>query len=203
MTWKPDYITSALLKSELHMDAGDTADDAQIARWVTAASRAVDDWTHRQFGKLDAPATWTYEAVWDRHECAWFAIIDDITSTTGLSMQWRGSSTALAADDYTLLPRDAVDKGMAYEQIKITGGASGSSLRPLELEVTATFGWQAVPAAIAQATMLQALRLEARRSSPFGVAGSPSEGSEIRLSEKIDVDARSSARPYRREWWTA
>lgn len=201
MAWKPDYITSSDLKSELGIDAGDTSLDAQVARWVTAASRAVDDWTHRQFGKLDEPDTWTYEAEWDRHELAWYAIVDDITDTTGLVVQWDGDATAVDAGDYVLLPRNAVAKGMAYERVKITGRYGSGRIR--ELTVTAAFGWQAVPASIKEATMLQAARLEARKASPFGVAGSPSEGSEIRLSDRIDVDARSSAKPYRRDWWAA
>jgi hypothetical protein len=211
VAWKPDYITSAELKSELHMDVGDVADDAQIARWVTSASRTVDDWAHRQFGQEAAPVARTYEAEYDRHQAAWIVDVDDIGTLTGLSIAVDGQAALLGAE-YTLLPRNALLDGMVYEQIKIGGGTStwgtvapwaSTSSAARVVEVTARFGWPAVPVPIKQATLMQALRLEARRSSPFGIAGSPQQGSELRLLEKLDVDAAMVAKAYRRDWWAS
>ena len=49
--WQPDYITVAEAKDALRI--GDDADDAQLAMWISAASRAIDTHTNRQFGQLD------------------------------------------------------------------------------------------------------------------------------------------------------
>jgi hypothetical protein len=57
---------------------------------------------------------------------------------------------------------------------------------------------------VEQATLLQASRFHARRFSPYGVAGSPELGSELRLLAKLDADvelALSKAQLVR--WWAA
>ena len=53
-----------------------------------------------------------------------------------------------------------------------------------------------------EATLLQASRLAARRDSPFGVAGSPDAGSEMRLLARVDPDVAVALEPYRRRIWT-
>jgi hypothetical protein len=60
-----------------------------------------------------------------------------------------------------------------------------------DVDVTARFGWNAVPAGVSGATWLQVNRWNARRESPYGVAGSPTEGSEVRLSAVLDPDVRA------------
>jgi hypothetical protein len=66
------------------------------------------------------------------------------------------------------------------------------------VRVTALWGWSAVPPAIEQATLLQASRLLIRRDSPYGVAGSPEAGTEIRLLARLDPDVDVAVAPYRR-----
>jgi len=53
-----------------------------------------------------------------------------------------------------------------------------------------------VPTTVKQATLLQASRVFARREAPFGVAGSPDMGSELRLLEKVDPDVAVMLVPY-------
>jgi hypothetical protein len=64
------------------------------------------------------------------------------------------------------------------------------------VKVTALWGWTAVPVAVKQATLLQASRFFSRRHSPYGVAGSPELGSEIRLLARVDPDVGVSLRDY-------
>jgi hypothetical protein len=68
------------------------------------------------------------------------------------------------------------------------------------VQVTATWGWTAVPATIKKATLLQASRFYKRRDAPFGVAGSPDMGSEMRLLAKVDPDVEVMLGDYRRKW---
>lgn len=190
MTWAPDYCTTADVKGYLRIS--DTADDVLLALWVTAASRAVDRHCGRQFGQVAALETREYPAVWDRHLGAYVAVIDDVQDDTDLTVV---DADANEVTDYELGPVNAVKKGRPYERlISSTGGV---------LTVDALWGWTAVPPAVKAATMLQTARFAARRDSPYGIAGSPSDGSEMRLLATLDPDLKTSVVAFRRDWWAA
>ena len=55
MPWKPDYCTTAELKG--FVSISDAGDDAFLALAITAASRAVDQHTGRQFGQVGSAET--------------------------------------------------------------------------------------------------------------------------------------------------
>jgi hypothetical protein len=97
-----------------------------------------------------------------------------------------------------LLDRNAVMVGKAYTQLKITTSTSAA-----ELAITALWGWSAVPVPVKDATLLQGQRFAARRDAPFGVAGSPTDGSEVRLLARVDPDVEVMLGDYRRESWAA
>lgn len=189
MSWAPDYATAAGLKSYLRID--DTADDVFLALWITAVSRNVDDHCGRQFGQVVAEER-TYEGLWDRHLCTRVYEIDDLFDVGALVVT---DADAAAVTDYELWPLNAPQKGKPYTQLR--AAAVG------RLTLDAPWGWPAVPASIPTAMYLQAARLAARRDSPFGIAGSPSEGSEIRLLAQLDPDFRTALKPYVRKWWAA
>lgn len=190
MTWAPDYVTSTQLKDYLRI--GDNVDDVFVALWVTTVSRNVDDFCGRQFGQTTAESR-TYTPVWDRHLGAYVTEVDDLQDVTGLAIVDENGD---AVTDYDLEPVNAVKKGKPYERILTT--ASTGKLTP-----TALWGWSAVPAAVKVGPLLQGARLAARRDSPFGIAGSPKEGSELRLLAQLDPDFRTSLKPLRRDWWAA
>lgn len=192
MTWAPDYVTLAELKSFLGIS--DTTDDTLLALWVTAASRAVDKHCGRQFGQVATAEERIYASQWDRHLCKYVAEIDDVQDVTGLTVT-DDNETAVTSDTYTLWPRNAAAKGKPYERITVS--CSG------DLTISAKWGWMAVPSAAKVATLLQASRFAARRDSPYGVAGSPSDGSEVRLLAQLDPDVKTSLGPFRRDWWAA
>lgn len=189
MSWEPDYVTLPDVKSYQRID--DTADDALLGIWVTAASRAVDTYCGRQFGQVDAPEARTYRGSYDRHTGAYVTQIDDLQDVTGLTI---AHGDVVDVTGYELLPLNAASKGRAYTRVACSTGAS--------LTITARWGWSAVPAAVKTATLLQAARFAARRDSPYGVAGSPAEGSEVRLLATLDPDLKTAlGAKYRREWW--
>lgn len=194
MAWKPDYLTLAQFKAALRLT--DVVDDAELPGHITAASRAIDVACRRQFGKVDAATTWTYNAVWDRHRPtpAWVIVCDDIAAATGLVVTVAGT----AVTDYTLEPRNADAKGKVFTQIVL---GPTVQTRPCEatpaVDVTSpNFGWSAFPATIVNACKLQASRFAKRRDAPFGIAGSPNDGSEMRLLERIDPDVRVMVTDY-------
>lgn len=189
MVWAPDYTTAALVKNYLRIE--DNADDVFIAAWVTAVSRNVDDHCARQFGNVPSEAR-SYAGTWDRHEGVRVYEIDDLFDAGDLVVTGAG---AVPVTDYELWPLNAPQKGKPYTQLRTA--ASG------RLNLDAPWGWPAVPTSIPVAIWLQAARLAARRDSPFGVAGSPSEGSELRLLAQLDPDFRTTLKPYVRKVWAA
>lgn len=204
MPWQPDYATSAELKSYVRI--GDTVDDAEIALTITAASRAVDQTTSRQFGLLAAVADRFYSAEFDRRRGRWVIGIDDLMTSTGLVVKFDSNDDGTypgTVDKYALLPINAAANSRPWTQIVVhPSSATVPGGRENGVRVSAQFGWTSVPTPVKQATLLQASRILARRDSPYGVAGSPDLGSEVRLLAKLDPDVAVTVAPYRR-WWGA
>lgn len=191
--WAPDYTPTADLKHYLKID--DDADNAEIAVWIPTASRSVDDHCNRQFGKVDAPEQRAYTAWYDYDRCRWVFDIDDLQTTVGLVFSINGTPIT----KYTLAPANAVLKGKAWTELIVARDAEAQPTGELyEGLGTATWGWTAFPKPVVLATWLQAARLEARRGSAFGIAGSPQDGSELRLLSKLDADVAVSLRGWRR-----
>jgi hypothetical protein len=191
MVWAPDYCTAAELKAFLRI--GDTVDDAQVALAISAASRAVDRHTNRQFGSVAAEER-TYPVRYDRCRCRYLVEIDDLMSTTGLEV----AGVAFDATLHQLEPRNAAQKGRPWELLVMATDPGTDGVALLE----APWGWTAVPDPVKQANLMQANRFLARRESPFGVAGSPELGSELRLLARVDPDVETTLRPFVR-WWGA
>lgn len=202
MAWRPDYATATELAEFVRIT--DSLDEAQLSLAVAAASRAIDDATHRQFGLVDAPENRYYTAGWDRLRHRWVVPIDDLMTEVGLLVAYDADDDQTYAStitNYQLRPLNAAADGSPWTEIVVR---PGSAVQPGTVEggvrVTARFGWSAVPDTIKQACLLQASRLLSRRDAPFGVAGSPDAGSEVRLLARLDPDVAVSVTPYRREW---
>ena len=203
MAWAPDYVTTAELRSYLTRSSV-TVDDTYLGMAVTAASRVVDDWCGRQFGKVDAPEARTFAAEYDASRRRWYVPIDDLHSTTGLTVNADDDDDQTydqAITDYQLWPVNAPQKGRPWERIVVN---RASTVTPYawdhEVAVSGLFGWAAVPVAVQEATLIEAARIYMRRVSPFGIAGSPETGSELRLLRAVDVDAQKILAPYRKRW---
>jgi len=202
MGWAPSYATTEDLANFVRI--GDSVDDVQLGLALDTASRAIDQAASRQFGLVASPAARYYTARWDARLGQWYADIDDLMTVTGLvvafdeteDQTYAGTITA-----YHLQPVNAAADGRPWTQlyVRATSSVQPTCLRD-GLKVTARWGWSAIPPAIEQACLLQASRLLARRDSPFGVAGSPEVGSEVRLLARLDADVAVAVRPYRRMW---
>lgn len=207
MPWAPDYITLAELKGVL--DITDTDDDFALQAAISAASRAVDHATSRQFGQEDAPVERFYRVPCDRPIRTLFTDIDDLMTTTGLlvDLDEAGDGTftqSLTLDaDFRLSPPNAALNGFPWTMIDFAPGLSlprGTDFPDVAMRVTAQFGWNAVPDPVVEATLIQAERFFKRKDAPFGVAGSPEAGSEMRLLRRLDPDVRDLVATVRRYW---
>lgn len=202
MAWEPDYATEDELAEYLRIN--DTADDVQLALAITAASRAIDRSTSRQFGLVDAPEERYYTAKFDARCYRWTVDVDDVVIVTGFAVAAdTGDDQTYATDvtDYSFQPANAGAKNRPYTKLLLRPGST-LPLAPDAVRVTARWGWADVPETIKQATLLQASRFFVRRDAPFGVAGSPDSGTEMRLLAKVDPDVQVMVSPYVR-WWGA
>jgi hypothetical protein len=202
MALHPDYVEIDDLKRYLRVPglyAGtlntdeDAHDDIELGLAITSASRAIDTATNRQFGVLDAVDAFRYTAGYDRNRYQYFVSIDDVMTTSGFIVESEG----VAVTDYDLMPYNAPQHGRPYTSIVFENPVS---LEQGEITVTAKYGWTAIPDTIKNATLLQAGRVFKRRDAPFGVAGSPEFGNEMRLLAKIDPDVAVLIGSYKRNW---
>lgn len=195
MAWKPDYITVEALRNFMRID--DTDDDVELAVAITAASRAIDKHCNRQFGKVAAAQERWYTARPDYETGRWVVDIDDLQDLTNLAVTVNG--VALDDDYFVLEPVNAAEEGKPYTRLAVLRDAPVQPTgAPNEVAVTARWGWNAIPSSVVQASYLQSSRFHSRRNSPYGIAGSPDDGSEMRLLSRVDPDVAVSLGDVRR-----
>ena len=200
MTVTNGYITLANLKTYLKID--DSVEDALLESIIESASRSIDRIANRRF-YLDAAATArTYQ-----NATYWRCQTDDIGSLTGLIVKTNPDTTGTyqltltQGTDYIVEPTTAVAKSRPYTTITIVGPQAFSlptTLRP-QVEVTAKWGWPAVPDDIEQACYILSADLYKRKDSIGGVLGL-SELGAIRMSP-LGRDIAAMVKAYRREFF--
>jgi hypothetical protein len=200
MAWAPDYATLAEGREYVTRTV-DTVDDTSLALAITASSRAVDLHTNRQFGVVSAAVERVYTARWDRRRCRWVVDIDDLMTTSNLTVTT--TELGLEITGYTLEDVNAAADGRPWTRLVVDADSvvsPGSAVNGVTID--AVWGWTAVPTPVKNATLLQTSRLFTRRNAPFGIAGSPESGSEMRLLARVDPDVAVTLGPYVR-WWAA
>lgn len=181
MTWKPDYLTLPQGKDWLRYTKTDR--DTDIASLITAVSRSVDGFCNRQFGNTSSTVTRTYrkQATALLDGSGYLVAIDDLRDDTGLLV----TAEAATVTGFTLWPDNAAEEGRPY-----TGLLFDARPYPPFTVASSRWGWAGIPHGVKHATRLQLNRWFWRQESPHGVAGSPSDGSEVRLSARLDPDVR-------------
>jgi hypothetical protein len=176
----------------------DSVDDTALEAAITAASRMIDDYTERFFyrdGTTQSPVSRYYTP-----QDITVLMIDDVYQITEVAIDAafdQTYSTVFATSDYLVEPVNAPRKGWPFTRILATGSYIYPYPLPQSVRVRGIWGWNAVPAEISMATLLQSSRLFARRQSPFGIAGAPDLG-VVRLSSRLDADVEVLCRPFRR-----
>lgn len=185
MPWAPSYLTLPEAKGYLRIT--DTVDDVELSAAIPAVSRLIDRRCSRQFGVLAAPAARTYRRppLLNYDTGLYELEIDDIQSAVGLLV----NGVAYASSGAVLLPDNAPADGVPWTRIGFTSAPTPSYPgSPVTNLLVGPWGWTAVPEVVPMAARLQLNRLGFRRDSPQGVAGSPDQGSEIRMLAKLDPD---------------
>jgi len=177
-----------------------TGQDDNIDNAINAASREIDKLTDRHFYKTE-----TVESKYFTPIELYSQIVPDIANTTSLVVKLDTTDdgtheTTLAINtDFYLKPINPLRIGEVantvkyepYTSINILTKRSGQRFNPdivKNIKIEAYWGYDMVPDAIKQATLLQATRLWKRKDTPFTVYGSDQTG-VVELFQKFDPDA--------------
>jgi hypothetical protein len=195
------YTTLALLRT--FMGAPTTPADELLEAAINAASRSIDNYCGRRFWLDGSVVTRTFAG----NGSALLDLPAGIGTTTGLVVKTDTGADGLfattwAAADYQLLPVNApyaFPEPEPWTAIQAIGShlfLAGTTLRPNAVQITAKWGWPAVPEAVSYACRLKAARLVSRKDSPQGVAGFGDFG-PVRLTSREDSDVVLLLDPYR------
>lgn len=189
------YCSLAEVKAALRIT--DATDDTLLENAVEAASRRIDGETSRRFYQDASTSARTFAA--SRPD---LLTIDDVSTLTGLVVKIDDDAdgsyeTTLAIGvDFQIEPTNAIVQGQPVRVIRAldTGLPVAANGRTL-VEVTARWGWPAVPDAVREATVLLATRQFKRLDSPLGVAGFGDLGAIV--VRRIDPDVSALIAPFR------
>lgn len=197
------YATRNQIKAALRIGTADTIDDDLIDNCAGAASRLIDGYCNRQFWSVGSATTRVYVA-----DDEFYCNIDDIAGTA-ITLRTSGATDGVfdvtwSPTDWQLEPLNGRLDGLqwAYDKIRAVGDylfptVNANYGSQALVELTAVFGWPAVPEPVTQATIIQASRIFKRYDSPLGVAGFGDMGA-IRVSRFLDPDMAQLVEPYRR-----
>lgn len=191
------YATRTELKA--YIGVTDATDDTKVDDALASASRGIEQYCQRQFNDAGSTSTREVEPCGDIY---WLEV-DDFSTTVGLVVKYDSAAdgtfaTTLAATTYKAYPLNGVVDGQAGWPFWKLRGVNYSwptwwQLPPIQ--VTARWGWSAVPSPVKQACLLLASEnLKLAREAPFGVAGFGAFGA-VRVRD--NPRAESMLNPYR------
>jgi hypothetical protein len=198
------YATLAEIKA--YMSISDTTDDSLLENLVESASRSIDRIANRRF-YLDATASARLYRAYSNI----FVFVDDIGSTTGLivAIDENGngtySKTLTLNTDYILDPLTSQSLNRPFTQLTMVSnteswpifpGLTSNGLRP-GVQVTAKWGWPAVPDDLNMACLILTADLYKRKDAPGGILGLGDLG-VVRMSP-IGRDVTAMVRAYKKE----
>lgn len=177
------YATVDDLKNYLSMQEDDRF-DLSLEQALASVSEEIEQHCNRQFNKQTGATPREYEVDNFRQ-----VVIDDLWTVTSLVVT--SSTTGSAYDavwsptDYELHPLNGIvsgQPGWPYNKIVPRSTGSRRLVRGSRIQVTAQWGWNAVPAPVKQACLIMAGATFQIKDAPFGVAGSDQWGS-IRVKD--------------------
>jgi hypothetical protein len=167
-----NYATDAELKTRLGIS--DSSEDAAVAAAMSTSSRNVEKYCRRQFNDAGSASARRYYPL-DRLVC----LVDDYWSTTGLELATDNDDdgvfeTIWDLTDFDAFPlnrmRDGVDDWVYWKLKAVDVNYFYNTRRP-NVQLTARWGWEAVPASVKEATLALAEEVFKMKDSPYGIAG--------------------------------
>lgn len=172
---------------------------AEITDSLATASREIERWCGRQFNTSGVATARVFQP---QGSC--YLWVDDFHTSTGLVVKTDANNdgtyeTTVTASSYRLEPLNGIvdgQTGWPYYRIYGVGGYTFPNYGYPAVQVTANWGWSAVPPAVKQACIIIANEnLKVAREAPFGVAGRGDFGA-IRIRDNPRVQSMLAG--YRR-----
>ena len=171
------YCTLAEIKAFVNIV--DSNDDNELEDAVNSASRQIDAYCGRKFYADGSTSAKVY-----RTRNPYMVVVDDISTSTGLVLKYDDSDdgtyeTTVASTDFILLPLNGEAfgiNGLGFTSIELlTDGphefpTTHTNNRP-RVQVTANWGFAAVPEPVRQACLMLSSENFAMRNTPLGIAG--------------------------------
>jgi len=189
------YCTLAEVKAALRLT--DNTDDTLLERAIEGASRRIDGYCNRWFYKTSSTAVKLYARD------SYTLLTQDIANTTvTLKTDDDGDGTFedtwVLGTDFQLEPTAVILSGFPYYRV-VAIGSKTFPLQTLEptppqIELTAQWGWNAVPHDVREASILLSMRQFARLNAALGVVGFADMAVQVR---SVDPDVRDMLAPYR------
>lgn len=176
----------------------DAIDDYLIRKAIRAASRQIDKLCRRRFY---ADATATARTYW--RDSTIHTYVDEFWTTSGLVVATDQDDDGMfevtwSAGDYQLEPLNGIvdgESGWPFNMIRAVEARTFPAAKRPGVQVTAKWGWAAIPDDIREATLLSAAELFKLKDAPFGVAGFGEFGAVRIRANPIVMRAIS---PYKR-----
>lgn len=195
------YLTRQQFKDRFADQLSAAKYDDEIDVWIESASRMIDQHCGRRFWADGAATARTFYPATSR-----LVHIDDVHTTTGLVVKKDTSDdgtfdTTISSSDYQLEPLNGIEAGIEgwpYTRIRLVEAVTfpTSAKRPA-VEVTADWGWAAVPKAIEKACEIITAHFFVMKDAPHGVIGFGDTGGVAR-TPSMPVQAMRLLDPYRK-----
>jgi hypothetical protein len=183
------------------MNIFDSTDDSRLELAVEAASRMIEADCNRRFYQDAGVSARIFSAL-----SGVLVLTDDISTVTGLIVKtdtgFDGTfDQTWTSADYQLEPLNGIVDGQAwpYTQIRAVESLTFPYSRTRAVvQVTARWGWAAVPTAVKQAAIIQSISVFKSVEAPFGALGLPDTGI-LRIRSGLHPSAAMLVAPYRRD----
>lgn len=158
-----------------HLGITDTVDDTKLTAVLTTVSRrGIEGYCGRQFNDAGTPSARVYRPEHHR-----LTLVHDFSTTTGLVVATDEGDdgtyeTTWTATDYVLEPLNGIVNGQTgWPYWRILARNRWFPMRNVgpSVQITAQWGWAAVPDPVKQACLLLAAELFKAKDAPFGVLG--------------------------------
>jgi hypothetical protein len=131
-------------------------------------------------------------------------VTDDFRTTTNLvvktGVDGTYDTTLTLGTDYFVEPLNGIEDGISvpYRRITSRNWEFDCADEGPTVQVTAAWGWTAVPDDVTYAALIKGSRLFKRRTSPEGVLGGFADFGAVRISRQEDPDVMDLLESYRR-----
>ncbi len=178
---------ASLVDLKARLDITMDFSDGILEQVIEAASRQIDGWCERTFYVVEEPRRVTADNL------GMVILPWDLLEATSIAVDPYGDGSY--STDWSL---DSVDMQPYPGPVQVikTRMGYGFPTHRHGVQVSGSWGYaNTVPAAIYEATLLEATRLFKRKDAPFGVAGNSVHG-QIQTITRVDPDVRELIQPY-------